>query len=57
MIYSRYAARLHEKEPKTFRADHGRAGWKVLAGAGPATVGENGDLTIPATGYLILKAN
>jgi len=47
----------NDKEPKTFRADHSRAGWKVLAGAKPTIVGENGDLTIPATGYLILKAN
>jgi glycosidase len=47
----------NDTEPKTFRADNGRAGWKVLACSEPTSAGENRDLTIPAMGYLILKAN
>jgi len=42
--------------PKTFRADNGSAGWKVLSSGGPASIGDHGDLIIPATGYLVLKA-
>ena len=43
-------------EPKTFRADNGNAGWKVLSPVEPTSIGEHGDIIIPATGYLILKA-
>jgi glycosidase len=43
-------------EPKTFRADNGNAGWKVLSPVEPISIGDHGDLTIPATGYVILKA-
>lgn len=43
-------------EPKTFRADNRNAGWKVLSPAEAINIGDHGELTIPASGYLILKA-
>jgi hypothetical protein len=45
------------KESKTFQADNGGAGWKVLASSEPVSASGSDDFTIPATGYLILKAN
>ena len=44
------------QEPKTFRADKGSAGWKVLSSGDPINIGDDGDFIIPATGYLVLKA-
>jgi hypothetical protein len=46
-------------EPRTFRADNGRPGWKILAdGAGDSvSTGDNGDFIIQPAGYLVLKAN
>jgi glycosidase len=45
------------REPKTFRADNGNASWKVLSSGDPVSIGDNGGLSIPAAGYLVLKAN
>jgi hypothetical protein len=43
------------KEPKTFRADNGNAGWKVLSSGELIRFADNGDFTIPAIGYMVLK--
>jgi glycosidase len=43
-------------EPKTFRADNGSAGWKTLSSEGPISIRDNGDFSVPATGYLVMKA-